>query len=295
MNSQLRTFSPSLLCVMATCAMLAGLLSDLPISFANTRTSATAGLRESEPDTPEQRHDQDSSMKTGVLAITSDEAGTLFIDGAEATKMEPGRVVTLKLVAGQHFVELRDEQGNKLWEKLVTVPEGAQAAERIELLAKKPLEEPTLPNGEWVCENWCDTATISVSGSVFYARVETVPPKNAICESPSGRCVWLFQGTIDGLTIEGVKSEVTPAALDAVYRCNVREDNHPFKASIFDDGTRISINTEGETVAASGHNASTWKWQKPKIVCDGTHIDHLSPLMFVMHSTNWSGQSTSAP
>ena len=71
-------------------------------------------------------------MSTGVLAIVSDRDGALFIDGERKAGLTSGKITTLKLAAGQHFVDLRTPNGSKLWEKIVTVPAGAQVAERIE-------------------------------------------------------------------------------------------------------------------------------------------------------------------
>jgi hypothetical protein len=72
-------------------------------------------------------------MSTGVLAILVDQAGSLFVDGVEGGKTTPGNVLALKLVAGQHFVDFRDSSGQKVWEKVVSVPAGSQVAERISL------------------------------------------------------------------------------------------------------------------------------------------------------------------
>jgi hypothetical protein len=75
----------------------------------------------------------DSQMTMGVLAITSDEQGTLFIDGSEKARMAPTQVVTLKLVAGQHILELRGPTGEKLWGRVVSVLANAQVVEQIEV------------------------------------------------------------------------------------------------------------------------------------------------------------------
>lgn len=72
-------------------------------------------------------------MDIGVLAVVADRRGTLFVDGEVKTTMIPGKVVTLKLTAGQHFVDLRDTKGAKVWEKVVSVPIGAQVVEKIDL------------------------------------------------------------------------------------------------------------------------------------------------------------------
>src|SRR6266849_4484962 len=81
---------------------------------------------------------RDDQMKSGVLAIASDEAGTLIIDGAEGPAITPSQVVTVKLVAGEHFIELRSAKGEKAWEKIIVVPAAAQVAERIETHREVP-------------------------------------------------------------------------------------------------------------------------------------------------------------
>ena len=70
-------------------------------------------------------------MSMGVLAVTSDREGTLFVDGERKLATSPDKIVTLRLTAGQHFVDLRDPKGAKLWSKVVNVPAGAQVAEII--------------------------------------------------------------------------------------------------------------------------------------------------------------------
>ena len=52
-------------------------------------------------------------------------------------------MVTLKLVAGQHFVELPDANNQKKWEKVIDVPVGAQVAEKIDSHEKPPAGEAT--------------------------------------------------------------------------------------------------------------------------------------------------------
>jgi tetratricopeptide (TPR) repeat protein len=74
-------------------------------------------------------------MQVGMLAITSDHEGILFIDGDRKVVVSPGKIATLSLTAGQHFVDLRDRTGAKLWEKIISVPSGAQIAERINIAA----------------------------------------------------------------------------------------------------------------------------------------------------------------
>jgi hypothetical protein len=74
-----------------------------------------------------------SQISTGVLAVASDHDGALYVDGELRANVVSGKVVSLRLTAGQHFVDLRDSQGTKLWDEMVTVPAGAQAAEKIEV------------------------------------------------------------------------------------------------------------------------------------------------------------------
>src|SRR6266478_1704477 len=71
-------------------------------------------------------------MSVGLLAITTDHQGVLFIDGERRGIVSPGEVVSMKVVAGQHFVDLRDANGSKLWDKVVTIPPNTQVVEKIE-------------------------------------------------------------------------------------------------------------------------------------------------------------------
>jgi tetratricopeptide (TPR) repeat protein len=88
-----------------------------------------------------QRAPAASQMSTGVLAIVSDRDGALFVDGERKIALTSGKITTLKLAAGQHFVDLRTPNGSKLWEKIVPVPAGAQVAERIEIRSEpKPTD-----------------------------------------------------------------------------------------------------------------------------------------------------------
>lgn len=80
---------------------------------------------------PHQDKAEATPMNTGVLAILADQGGRLFVDGVEGGQVVPGKVLALKLLAGQHFVDLRDEAGRKTWEKVIDIPAGAQIAEKI--------------------------------------------------------------------------------------------------------------------------------------------------------------------
>jgi hypothetical protein len=97
------------------------------------------------PHKPIQSQGGAHQMSMGVLAITTDEAGTVFIDGVEGPRMTAGQVITEKLVAGQHFAEFHDEKGLKRWEKIITVPAGTQIAETIKLHSESQEEKLVSP------------------------------------------------------------------------------------------------------------------------------------------------------
>ena len=88
---------------------------------------------------------QSQSLSMGVLAVQSQQQGLLFIDGQRIQPIVPGNIVTLKLTAGQHFVDLRDEKGSILWQKIIEVPIGAQAAALID--GQKQPQSSELPIG----------------------------------------------------------------------------------------------------------------------------------------------------
>jgi tetratricopeptide (TPR) repeat protein len=75
-------------------------------------------------------------MRIGILVVSSDHEGLLFVDGDQKAKIAVDKVVRLELTAGQHFVDLRDASGSKFWSKVVNVPAGAQVAETIAVTAK---------------------------------------------------------------------------------------------------------------------------------------------------------------
>jgi len=149
-------------------------------------------------------------------------------------------------------------------------------------------------NGEWFCENQtgCDTVAVTVTGSVFSVRITSFA--SGTCISRDGRCTTNFTGVIDGTAIEGVMSKET-SQHDSISNCDITPGNHPFHASIMDGGGRIVINSEEVTYATSWHDAKTWRWQKPQIVCDGLKVDHTSPLMIVLRSKTWNGMPTALP
>src|ERR1035441_1183441 len=94
----------------------------------------SAGVSVVAQDKPARKESSASqSLSTGVLALQSQQQGLLFIDGQRVQPISPGSVVTLKLTTGQHFVDLRDEKGSILWQKIVEVPVGAQAAVLIDV------------------------------------------------------------------------------------------------------------------------------------------------------------------
>src|SRR5450755_3910514 len=75
---------------------------------------------------PAKSQSGDQQMSTGVLALQSQQAGVLFVDGQRVQIISSGSVTTLKLTSGGHFVDLRDQDGNTLWQKIIEVPVAAQ-------------------------------------------------------------------------------------------------------------------------------------------------------------------------
>jgi hypothetical protein len=82
------------------------------------------------------------SPSPGVLAIQADRSGTLYLDGAKTGKIEALQILSVNVAAGQHFAEFRDDDGRKLWGKIVSVPAGVQVAEKIDV----PNGTPPLPS-----------------------------------------------------------------------------------------------------------------------------------------------------
>jgi len=105
-------------------------------------TSQVAGLQ---TPSPKESTSPNPQMSMGSLAIASDTEGMLFVDGERKVAVSPGKIATLKLTAGQHFVDLRDGKGTKLWEKVVEVPVRAQVAERIQLMRQAETARPNPP------------------------------------------------------------------------------------------------------------------------------------------------------
>ena len=91
----------------------------------------------------------------GSLAILANTAGTLFVDDARKTAISAGKITTLRVPAGEHFVDLRDDKGTKLWDRIVTIPANSQVAEKIEIRHSagsrmRPLEPDDLSTlGRW--------------------------------------------------------------------------------------------------------------------------------------------------
>ena len=87
-------------------------------------------------------------MGMGILALESDTEGRLFVDGREKLALSPGTTSTLNLTAGQHFIELRNASGTKLWQEIVDVPADRQVAKRIEAARKQEPVRPSPPAPE---------------------------------------------------------------------------------------------------------------------------------------------------
>jgi len=61
--------------------------------------------------------------------------------------LEPGKILSVQLISGQHFVDLRDAAGRKLWQKVVAVPAGSQITEQVETEpTTNSLSEPSQPS-----------------------------------------------------------------------------------------------------------------------------------------------------
>jgi hypothetical protein len=308
-------------------------------SIANAESSIPAPVRiqarpgQAEAPTPTQSTTPSQQMSMGVLAVVSDHEVALFIDGEQKTVLVPDKIVTLNLTAGQHFVDLRDAKGSKLWEKMVAVPAGVQIAEKIELdsgvragpqsaavvvppantgpPAKRDVtgsqQSPAfVSSGPWSCVEpapcaWIVSVSgVSVSGSVFSARLEMHPElKGQSCNQATlpvdqGLCYYVedYSGTIDGSTIEGVV--LIKANHSDVPGCDHPYETQRFTATIKENGQVISIYTESNSYSYPLRNTSTWRGQKPKIVCDGVKVDHTEPANFVLHSMGSNGVSIPA-
>jgi len=86
-------------------------------------------------------------MSVGVMAVTSDHEGILFVDGERKLVLAAEQITTLKMTSGQHFVDLRDDKGAKLWEAIVSIPVGTQVVERIRLAGKSEAIQETAQSG----------------------------------------------------------------------------------------------------------------------------------------------------
>src|ERR1035441_1897226 len=115
----------------------------------------------------------DQQMSTGVLAVQSRQNGDLFVDGEHIQPISPGNIITLKLTTGQHFVDLRDQKGNILWQKIVEVPVGAQAAVLIDTDTESPVKG-SLPSGPTVPRVEHVTTTVPVVSGTHAVAIDTV-------------------------------------------------------------------------------------------------------------------------
>jgi YVTN family beta-propeller protein len=116
-------------------------------------------------------------MSTGVLAIQSQLDGVLFVDGQRVQPLTPGNIITLSLTAGGHFVDLRDQNGTKLWQKIIEVPAGAQAAVNIE--TQKQPQSTELPSAK--------TNSAGPTGAEAAATGEPHPSKLSSKQAAAGR------------------------------------------------------------------------------------------------------------
>src|ERR1017187_2130840 len=134
----------------------------------------SAGVSVVAQDKPARKESSASqSLSTGVLALQSQQQGLLFIDGQRVQPISPGSVVTLKLTTGQHFVDLRDEKGSILWQKIVEVPVGAQAAVLIDTDTESPVKG-SLPSGPTVPRVEHVTTTVPVVSGTHAVAIDTV-------------------------------------------------------------------------------------------------------------------------
>jgi tetratricopeptide (TPR) repeat protein len=79
-------------------------------------------------------------MRTGVLLVRSNKAASVSIDGKGTGDLAAGGFLKVSAVAGEHFIEAREEGGACKWEKKVTIPAGMQVAEDVDFAAACPLK-----------------------------------------------------------------------------------------------------------------------------------------------------------
>ena len=102
----------------AVSVLLALAVALTALSFSQTATQKTP-----QPEQPKASH--------GALAIKSDTAGSVFIDGQQRSDIVVGKIAVFNLMPGQHFVELRDATGSILWKDVLSVPKGEQVVRQI--------------------------------------------------------------------------------------------------------------------------------------------------------------------
>ena len=92
-----------------------------------------------------------STNGNGALVIETDTAGTLYVDGAKHSALIANAAVRLKLMPGQHIIELKDANGNSLWKEVVTVVRGEQLVRQVNSTtaagSAKTSEPRTTPSG----------------------------------------------------------------------------------------------------------------------------------------------------
>ena len=113
----------------------------LALFIIATATAQTQTKQAPRPSVPQ--------MSSGILAVDSDTQGGLFVDGTEKVAISPGKIAVLNITAGQHFIELRNASGTKLWQEIVDIPAGTQVAKRIEVVRKpEAVRTPSVPELE---------------------------------------------------------------------------------------------------------------------------------------------------
>jgi hypothetical protein len=95
----------------------------LAVALTALSFSQTASQKTSQPAHPTASH--------GVLAIKSDTAGSILIDGQQRSDLVVGKIAVFNLMPGQHFVELRDATGSVLWKDVLSIPKGEQVVREI--------------------------------------------------------------------------------------------------------------------------------------------------------------------
>ena len=84
-----------------------------------------------------------ASTSIGAIAIESDSDGLLYVDGKNQSAISAKQVTVIKLMPGQHIMELRGREGESLWKQIVTIPKGEQIVQTVN--ARKPPPQPSKP------------------------------------------------------------------------------------------------------------------------------------------------------